>query len=88
LGSIIADGEQTLIPREAFYSARRNVPLAQAAGEIAAEMIVPYPPGVPLLLPGETISAAKIDYLTEGMRHGVCIRGAADPGLLTIQVVA
>jgi arginine/lysine/ornithine decarboxylase len=88
LGSIIADGEQTLTPREAFYSARRNVPLAQAAGEIAAEMIVPYPPGVPLLLPGETISAAKIDYLTEGMRHGVCIRGAADPGLLTIQVVA
>jgi len=88
LSSVIASDEQLLTPREAFYSARRNVPLAQAAGEIAAEMLVPYPPGVPLVLPGEVISAEKIDYLSEGIRHGICIRGAADPSLLTVQVVA
>lgn len=88
LGSIMTGGEPALTPREAFYSARRAVPLAHAAGEIAAEMVVPYPPGVPLLLPGETISAEKISYLQEGVRHGIAIRGAADPGLLSVQVVA
>lgn len=88
LGSIIAGDVPTLTPREAFYSARRAVPLAESVGEIAAEMVVPYPPGVPLLLPGETISPEKIAYLQEGVRHGIAVRGTADPGLLTVQVVA
>jgi arginine decarboxylase len=88
LSSIMTGGEPVLTPREAFYSARHAVPLAEAVGEIAAEMVVPYPPGVPLLLPGETISAEKIAYLQEGVRHGITVRGAADPSLLTVQVVA
>lgn len=64
-GAVTAPGEQIFSPREAFFTRARAVPLAEAAGEVAAELVVPYPPGIPVLVPGECISEAKIDYLTE-----------------------
>jgi lysine decarboxylase len=54
---------------------------------VVAELVVPYPPGVPILVPGERISAEKQDYLGDVVRCGAHIRGAADPHLGTIQVV-
>jgi arginine/lysine/ornithine decarboxylase len=86
-GAVTAPGEQVLTPREAFFAPMRAVPLAAAVGEIAAELVVPYPPGIPVLAPGERISAEKITYLAEVARRGGCVRGAADPRLATIRVV-
>ncbi|HRF97036.1 MAG TPA: hypothetical protein PLZ51_17630, partial [Aggregatilineales bacterium] len=43
-------------PREAYFATSRPVPLAQSVGEITAENIIPYPPGIPLLVPGEVIT--------------------------------
>lgn len=52
--------------RQAWFAARREVPLAQAAGRICARPLTPYPPGVPLLYPGERIGQVHIEFLRAG----------------------
>lgn len=52
--------------RQAWFSARRTVPLAQAAGQICARALTPYPPGVPLIYPGERIGQVHIEFLLAG----------------------
>jgi arginine/lysine/ornithine decarboxylase len=84
----IAPGLQALTPREAFFLPARAVPPAEAVGEIAAEPVVPYPPGIPVLTPGEVISAEKVEYLCAVLAAGVHVRGPADPALGTVRVVA
>ena len=87
-GAIIAATEQALSPREAFFARARAIPLVEAVGEVAGELVVPYPPGIPVLVPGELITAAKVEYLRDGMKHGMYVCGPADPQLATIRVVA
>jgi lysine decarboxylase len=50
---------------QAWRAATEVVPLARCAGRIAAEPVCPYPPGIPLLVPGERIDAARADWLLE-----------------------
>ncbi len=73
--------------RQAPRLRTRAVPLPAAIGCIAAEQIVPYPPGVPVLSPGERISWAKLILLARMAAAGAVCTGAADSRLLTIQVV-
>ncbi len=87
-GEAIAPGTQVLTPREAYFSTTRVVPLNEAAGEVAAEAVIPYPPGIPVLTPGEVISHVKLDCLREGLAAGMHIRGVADAGLQTLRVVS
>ena len=86
-GEAIAPGEQVLTPREAYFAPSRAIPLAQAAGAVAAEAVIPYPPGIPVLLPGEIISAIKLACLREGLAAGMHLRGVADASLRTLRVV-
>lgn len=86
-GEAIAPGEQALTPREAYFAPSRAVSLAFAVGEVAAEAVIPYPPGIPVLTPGEVISEAKVDCLREGLGAGMHVRGAADTTLQTLRVV-
>jgi arginine decarboxylase len=74
-------------PRQAFFSPSRAISLDEARGEISTELVIPYPPGIPVLAPGEVITAEKVAYLTEGVDHGMYISGPADPQLRTIRVV-
>ena len=83
----IAPGVPALTPREAYFAPTRAVPLAEAVGEIAAESLVPYPPGIPVLTPGEVISAGKVEYLGAVVSEGLHVRGAADATLRTMRVV-
>jgi arginine/lysine/ornithine decarboxylase len=87
-GPVIAPGVQAMTPRSAFFAATRAVPLAGAVGEVAAELVTPYPPGIPVLAPGEVITVDKLAYLAQGTAHGMYVCGPADPSLATIQVVA
>lgn len=88
VGQAIAPGEMALTPREAFFAKSHAVPLPVAIGEIAAELIVPYPPGIPVLVPGERIGWDKLMYLAEISTRGARCAGAADPRLLTLRVVS
>ncbi|MGW7255090.1 aminotransferase class I/II-fold pyridoxal phosphate-dependent enzyme [Streptomyces sp. NPDC054834] len=80
--------EQAMLPREAFFAEVDHVPAERAAGRISAEMISPYPPGVPAVAPGEVITDEVLDYLRSGVEHGVLIPDAADPSVRTLRVVA
>jgi arginine/lysine/ornithine decarboxylase len=51
-------------------------------------MIVPYPPGIPVLLPGENVTQATVDFLQTVADHGVPVSVASHPRLTTIRVVA
>ncbi|MDX3637931.1 ornithine decarboxylase [Streptomyces sp. MB09-02B] len=80
--------EQAMLPRDAFFSEAEHVPVERAAGRIAAEMISPYPPGVPAVALGEVITDAVLDYLRSSVEHGVLIPDAADASVRTLRVVA
>jgi arginine/lysine/ornithine decarboxylase len=86
-GAAVAPAEQAMSPREAFFSPSRAIPLAQAGGKISTELVIPYPPGIPVLAPGEVITDEKVAYLEEGIAHGMYISGPADPKLGSIRVV-
>lgn len=86
-GAVVAPGIQAMSPRDAFFSRQRAIPLEQAAGEISAELVIPYPPGIPVLAPGDVITVEKLEYLKYGAAAGMYISGAADHLLRTIQVV-
>ncbi|WP_188542540.1 aminotransferase class I/II-fold pyridoxal phosphate-dependent enzyme [Paenibacillus segetis] len=62
------------------------VPIEQSAGRQAAEMIIPYPPGIPLLYPGETITDVILARLIELKKNKAKCQGAGDPLLATIRV--
>jgi arginine/lysine/ornithine decarboxylase len=80
--------EQVMRPRDAFFARVEQVPVAEAVGRIAAELVSPYPPGVPVLAPGERISQDAVDYLTSGVAAGMLIPDAADSTVETLRVVA
>jgi arginine decarboxylase len=62
-------------PREAYFASKTAVSLKDSIGKISGEMVVPYPPGIPCLLPGEQISAEVYMYLDELLRTGYHIQG-------------
>jgi arginine decarboxylase len=76
-----------MTPREAFFASHERVPAARATGRVAAEIIAPYPPGIPVLAPGEVIAADLLEALRHEARAGTRIAGASDPTLETLLVV-
>jgi arginine decarboxylase len=79
---------QAMLPRDAFFGPTEDVPLAKAAGRITAEMITPYPPGIPAVLPGERLTEPVLRYLRTGLEAGMNLPDPTDPRLDTIRVVA
>ena len=79
--------ETELTPREAFFAAKEQVAFAETAGRISAEQVMFYPPGVPLLVPGERISRELLDYLKAQQVLGRKIVGPEDTALGTLKVV-
>jgi lysine decarboxylase len=77
-----------MTPRDAFFATGRAVPLAEAASHISGDLIIPYPPGIPVIAPGDVIEEHKLEYLAAGVAAGFYISGAADPTLETIRIVA
>lgn len=86
-GSVINPGQQAMSPREAFFARTRTVPLSEAVGQVSAELVIPYPPGIPVLAPGDIIPKDKVEYLQAGSAHGMYLSGPVDPELRTIKVV-
>lgn len=53
------DARQVITPRDAWFAKAKEVPVSEAVGEVAAQFVTPYPPGIPLICPGEEITAEK-----------------------------
>ncbi len=79
--------EVVVTPREAFFSDYEVVSAAEAVGRVSVEMICPYPPGVPVLSPGERITADALNALFEARDAGTRIAYVADPTLSTLKVM-
>lgn len=73
--------------REVFYSSKKSVPLVQAMDKICGEQVSFYPPGIPVLLPGELITKEIIDYCQQQKGLGLPVSGPADSSLQTIRIV-
>lgn len=78
---------QVLTPREAFYKPKKSVKIYDSIGMISGEYIIPYPPGISLLSPGEIISKDIIDYVVYCNQNGMSVSGMKDSKLEFIQVI-
>jgi len=74
-------------PRDAFFAPHRTVSAEEAVGRVSAELVAPYPPGIPVLAPGELVTAEAIEGLLQALSDGTQVRYAADCTLRTFQVV-
>lgn len=74
-------------PHEVFYARTIRIPFQEAAGRISGEMIIPYPPGIPAVNPGERLDPKTIVYLQNLKRMGCRFHGISDPALETVLVL-
>ena len=79
--------EKVLNPRDAFYSNKKTVKLEESIGKISGEYIIPYPPGISLISPGEIITQEIITYIQQGVKSGMIVSGIKDVNLKYIDVI-
>ncbi|NMM61118.1 aminotransferase class I/II-fold pyridoxal phosphate-dependent enzyme [Clostridium sp. P21] len=79
--------KQIRIPREAFNGTKTAVPLKESIGMISGEFLMAYPPGIPILCPGEEITKEIIDYVQKLKQTGLYVQGTEDPEVEIIKVV-
>ncbi|MDQ0253871.1 arginine/lysine/ornithine decarboxylase [Evansella vedderi] len=77
----------SLSPRDAFYAETEVIPLDMSAGRIIAEFVMVYPPGIPILIPGEIIDEDNLEYIAKNIEVGLPVQGPEDPTLNTIRVI-
>ena len=76
-----------LTPREAWFAEKETVPVRDACGRIAGEAVTPYPPGIPLIYPGERLTEDLCRRLALLGRCGIPVHDAADHTLASVRVI-
>lgn len=79
--------EMIVSPRDAFYNAKKSVRLEDAPGEIAGEMVMAYPPGIPVICLGERITSDMVDYIRLLKEQRCQLQGTTDPKVDYIKVL-
>lgn len=79
--------EQILAPREAFNSSKVSMLLRNSIGQISGEFLLAYPPGIPVLCPGERITREIVEYVEEMKNGGLYVQGTEDPDVNYIKVL-
>ncbi len=74
-------------PREAFYADTEVVTLRAAVGRTISDMIMVYPPGIPILLPGEVVTRDNVEFIEENLAAGLPVQGPDDPTIRTVRVI-
>ena len=74
-------------PQEAFYAPKKSVPLRESEGCVCSEFVMCYPPGIPILAPGERITADILDYIEYAKGKGCSMTGPEDPDILHLNVL-
>ena len=80
--------KKILNPREAFYSNKVSVPLKESIGRISGEFLLAYPPGIPVLCPGEEITKEVIEYVNDLKRANLYVQGTEDTTVEHIKIVS
>jgi len=81
------DPEVVTSPQEAFYATKHSVPLKESAGLVCSEFVMCYPPGIPILAPGERITQDILDYIEYARLKGCSLTGPEDPEIRNINVL-
>ena len=81
------DPEVVLSPQEAFYANKKSIPLRESKGCVCSEFVMCYPPGIPILSPGERITAEILDYIEYARTKGCSLTGPEDPAIININVL-
>lgn len=79
--------QMKLLPGEAVYEQSEDILLSKSVGRICKEMIIPYPPGIPIIMPGEVITKEILEYASECLNKGIKINGTKDVSLKYICVI-
>ena len=82
------DPEVATSPQEAFYAPKKSLPLRETEGMVCSEFVMCYPPGIPILAPGERITAEILDYIEYAKAKGCSMTGPEDPDILRLNVLA
>lgn len=75
-------------PQVAFYSQKESLPVRQTVGRICGEFVMCYPPGIPILAPGEMITPEIIEYIVYAKEKGCSMQGTEDPEVENLKVLA
>lgn len=81
------DPEVVMSPQDAFYAPKRSVPLEKSVGEVCSEFVMCYPPGIPILAPGERITSQILDYIEYARSKGCSLTGPEDLAIENINIV-
>lgn len=74
-------------PQRAFYAEKKQIPLRETAGCICGELVMCYPPGIPILTPGERITGEIIKYISYAKEKGCSLQGTKDPEVEYLSVM-
>ena len=74
-------------PQTAFYGSQRTVPIGESAGMVSCEFVMCYPPGIPILAPGERITPEILDYIRYSKERGCVMTGTEDMNIENIKVI-
>ena len=80
--------EVVMSPQDAFYADKVSLPLRQSEGRVCSEFVMCYPPGIPILAPGERITAEILEHICYAKEKGCSMTGSEDPELQYINVLA
>ena len=75
-------------PQEAFYAPKKSLPLRETEGMVCSEFVMCYPPGIPILAPGERITKEILNYIEYAKAKGCSMTGPEDPDIERLNVLA
>ena len=81
------DPKVAVSPQDAFYADKESLPLRETEGRVCSEFVMCYPPGIPILAPGERITGPILDYIEYAKEKGCSMTGPEDPDILRLNVL-
>ena len=74
-------------PQEAFYAEKESLPIKETLGRVSSEFVMCYPPGIPVLAPGERITARVLEYILYAQEKGCSLTGPEDAQIRLLNVL-
>ena len=81
------DPQVAVSPQDAFYAPKESLPLRETAGRVCSEFVMCYPPGIPILAPGERITDQILDYIEYAKEKGCSMTGPENPEIERLNVL-
>ena len=81
------DPQVVASPQEAFYAQKESLPIEATEGRVCSEFVMCYPPGIPILAPGERITKDILDYILYAKEKGCSMTGPEDPNIERLNVL-